>query len=617
MKHEIAYFNSEGNVEWSLLTKDNGWDINNSSAWNRQLGIGFSWEMKEEKGRTLLRIPRDSFREEGTCRLKDIVPCQGHISGHEGDGGALVLPLDSGRLCFTKGKEAEEYWFTHFRHPNKIYWSNMSVIGQYAGGQAQATIIEGGKFDAQLRVRTNWGTDGLYIIDAVFAVRDFVADELLNEDLTMFLGKFAGDYRAIAEFYREYNLNVRNLPTLTEKATNNPDLDYSSRAMTIRCRMSVKPLPWQPEQTPENEPPVKVYMTFADIRTIADEFARQEVGPCEFCLVGWNHGGHDGAFPQLFPIEEACGGEAELRKTIEYVKSLGYPISFHDNYYDGYLLADNLDPNDICIKHDGELCIGGGELLAGGTAYRICAKQAKIKYAADSFKKISTFDLKGAYFVDVLSIIGMEKCYHEEHPLSRQGNAKYYKEILKMQQEYFKVSMSEGTRDWALPELDRAYMIFNCIDIPLACVDEAIPLFQIVYHGFLIYNNFREGVNTFPGSRLYLLNLAWGGLPLIYFHHLFNPNWKNGWANDLTFETPEKLSADTAVFKHMTNDISRLEHLRNIFISDFHWHGEELSETVFSNGSRIWTNYSSETKIIPSGDAIPASDFIVINSKEL
>ena len=31
-------------------------------------------------------------------------------------------------------------------------------------------------------------------------------------------------------------------------------------------------------------------------------------------LVGWNLGGHDGAYPQRFPVEPALGGEAGLRK---------------------------------------------------------------------------------------------------------------------------------------------------------------------------------------------------------------------------------------------------------------------------------------------------------------
>ena len=126
-------------------------------------------------------------------------------------------------------------------------------------------------------------------------------------------------------------------------------------------------------------------MKFEDIRTVLDEFARQQVGPSEFCIVGWNHGGHDGAFPQLFPVEETFGGEAELKKTIEHAKKLGYPLSGHDNFYDGFTRAENLDQQDLLVTHDGSPFPWG--ILAGGLAFRICPQRALEKYAPANMQK--------------------------------------------------------------------------------------------------------------------------------------------------------------------------------------------------------------------------------------
>lgn len=565
-------------------------------------------------------IPLEEIRESQGCLLKTVTLFPGQIAGVEGDGGALVLPLDSGRLCHTSGKESAEYLLPHFQLPDtwQVSWSNMSLIGQYAGGTVKAGVIRGGQFDAKLRVRTNWGGEGLYSIDTIFFFRDFPGDPLMDEAPAMTFVEMSGDWKALAPFYRKYLLEERKLPTLEQKQYDNPALDHSARSLCIRCRMGVKPFPYQPYQTPENEPEPVVFMTFENIREVAAEFARQGVSPVEFQLVGWNHGGHDGAFPQLFPVEEAFGGEAELRKTIKYVKSLGYTISFHDSYHIGYLLADNFSIEDCCISRDGRPVMwDDADVLNGGTPYTVCPQIAADITAPANFRRCAELGVNGTYYTDIISIIGMHKCYGRHHghmrPLSRRGNALCYKRILKRLQELFGVSMSEGARDWALPELDRCYEIQNCIEAPYPCTDELIPLYQLIFHGLLIYNCFRVGINSFPGEELYLRNLAWGGMPILYFHHLFHPEWtaETGWAKDLTFAGPEKLAADVARIKRISDDYAKLEHLRYVPISEIMEEAPKLSKTVYADGSVVWVNYSGIPNQTSDGTTVPPCDFIV------
>ena len=194
--------------------------------------------------------------------------------------------------------------------------------------------------------------------------------------------------------------------------------------------MAVKEVPPKVfEQTPETAPIPKKLMSFNNISEIAAEFAKQKVGPAEFCLVGWNYGGHDGAFPQLFPVEEVCGGEEELKRTIESVDKSGYPLSLHDNYYDGYTLAENFDLDDACCQNDPfRTPLKGGGALSGGRAYRVCPEKAANKYASVNIPEVAErLNIRGAYFSDVISIIPMCKCYHPEHPVNRLQNADYYK----------------------------------------------------------------------------------------------------------------------------------------------------------------------------------------------
>lgn len=583
---------------------------------DEKAGIHFQICLQQQEERLNAVIPVISLREEKGNKLRTITLFPGYCCGKEGDGGALFLPLDSGRLCCTAGKKSGENWYSHFQEPEsfEVSWSNMSILGCYAADKVRSLVIDGGKFDAKLRLRTNWGNEQLYLLDAVFFLRDYADDIPDNEDISVELYQCSGDYRALAQYYRQYVISKHHLPSLEQKSIDNPDLDYNSQALIVRCRMGVKPLPCTiTEQTPETQPPVKVFMTFADIRRIATEFHRQGIAKVDFNLVGWNYGGHDGGFPQIFPVEEALGGEEELRKTIDYVKSLGYFISLHDNYFDGYTLAQNFSLSDAVVCHDGTLSHTSCGVLAGGQPYRICAQQAAEKYAVQNFPSCISLGVQGAHYIDVLSIIGMKKCYHGKHPLSRSGNARYYKRIMRMQQEFFNIAMSEGARDWALPELDRAYMVLNCIEINDEFLDHIVPFFELVYHGLLLFNNFREGINTFPGDKLYLQNLAWGGYPIIYFHCLFHPDWSaaNGWSLDLTLTDDKKLAEDTRRIKKMYDDLQRLSPVRYSSILSIENVSDGVIKTEYSNGSVMWSNFTDHEIKNESGETLPPMDFVL------
>ena len=108
-------------------------------------------------------------------------------------------------------------------------------------------------------------------------------------------------------------------------------------------RQGWKPAPSPiPFQTPENEPQMHVACTFDRVGDIAQEFKRQGISDAEFCLVGWNTKGHDGRFPQIFPVEPLLGGEEKLRKLIQKVHDLDYGIVCHDDATAAYTIADCL-----------------------------------------------------------------------------------------------------------------------------------------------------------------------------------------------------------------------------------------------------------------------------------
>jgi len=624
----VQYWDGAGQVLAAAVNPaTDGWEIGGDggagkTVWraeNRSIGIGFTLELAVAGDTATLTIPQAGRQESGACRLKRIRPLPGLLAAREGDGSSLVLPLDHGVLCRTEGKKPAEQeipLFFPFTYP---LMCNMPLWGIDRGnGATVAAIAAGGQFDMSLAVRTGWGEDKLYSVDPVFAIRDYPDDAPLAEDIAIQYGFLAGSeagYPGIARFYRRYNVEQRHLPTLAEKMQDNPTVAYSAKALCLRCRMGVKQLPTPIlEQTPDNQPPLHVYMTFENVRMLVEEMARQQVGPTEICLAGWNYAGHDGAFPQLFPVEEKLGGEAALRQTIERSRALGYPLSLYDNYHDAYSLADTFDPKYLFQTHDGTRARISD--YAGGRAYKLCAQCAFEQYAVKSLPRVAQLGAQGVYYVDEITLMAPGKCYHPDHPTSRRETVFWWKRIMQEVRRHFGGFQSEGARDWALPELDRAYCVASTTDAPSPLIDERVPIFPMVYHGFLIYNSFRSGVNSFPGEEVYLQNIAYGGFPIVYYHHIHNPVWSaaDGIAKDLTFVDAAKLVVDVARIKRITDDLARLAPLQTSPIEGFAELSPTLTETTYANGARVLVNYADTACEVASGQVVAPRDFLVLEA---
>lgn len=620
VQFELSYF-TRGNEVGHTSTAQGGWVFrNNNRYWNEALGIGITFSWEETAAGRRLRITKDDLAETKGNRIKELtVLLPDAAAGHENDGSALVLPLDMGMLCKTTGKLSQEYRIPVFcERELDIFWCNMGLYGRLAPQGSTGVVLEGGKYDCELRLRTAFGSEKEYRIDPVYLVREWPKDGIQMQEISLFTVKTtSGELSALAAAFRQYNKEERKLPSLLDKCKNNPALAYSMKAMTVRFRMAVKKLPCLVfEQTPETEPEPEAFMKFKDVEKIAGVYRKNGIGPSEFNLVGWNHGGHDGAFPQLFPVCSASGTEDDIRHAADVVNECGYKLNLHDNYYDAYTLAENFHFEDVCADDTPpyHMPVPAGGVLSGGRAYRVCAKQA-LKYQEENLKMIKERfpALSGAYYIDVTSLVAACRCADPRHPETRSDNAENSKKHLYNLQKQYGVSMSEGGRDWSLPELDRAYMLANKPghEKVYDYTDESVPLYQLIYHGYVIYNTLRSGVNSWAGTYDYLYNLSTGGMPLIYYYHLFHPDCGefNGCKNDL-FATPEAIREDMPKIKQVSDDVARVSHLAGICICDFIRHENNITETRFENGSSIFANYG-ETSANFNGIVIPPLGFTV------
>ena len=602
---DITYFDQSGKEHSCRISKDDpAWKFQNGLAVNETLGFQIRYLLLPDR----LTIFTSSCFESGKCRLKTITPMPELISGGEGEQKKLVIPYGSGALIRTQGKSCKETLIGGFFPYGAV--GLMSCYAVTDEKNSSLVIVDDGRYDMQFRLRTAWGDEKRYSVAGTFFLRDDVADDLLKDNITLHFYDLPGGLPAIAGCYRDFLCGRNNIRLLAERAENEPLIEYCSRAIVMRMRLACKEMP-SPilEQTPDHQPKLNVYMTFDHAREVLQECARQNVGALDCCLVGWNNGGHDGSYPQIFPVETRLGGEAALQTCIGEAKKLGYRIGLHDNYFDSYTVANNFSWDKVQRTYQQLPALSG--IWGGGQSYIVCPRKS-YENAQHNMPLSRELGTNGLYFTDVLTVWPLEKCYSKSHPLSRKECAFWRKMIVKLAHDTFGGTMCEGGQDWAFPELDRVYDMIDTPDMPEWC-DEEYPLYQMVFHGRIIYNTYRGGINSWPGEAIYLRNLAFGGMPTVYWHYIFHPAQTAEGGQDPERDlrySPQTLTKEVARIKAITDDVRRLEKIRFAMMTDYVEHTPDVTETRYDNGCSVFVNYGEQTAEC-CGVTIPAKDFTV------
>ena len=495
-------------------------------------------------------------------------------------------------------------------------WFPMPVYGMKTPRAAFVAIVTGMKYEFSLVANVK---DGVYSCFTAFDMDVARAYEDIAIDYVFLSGDDA-DYSGMARAYRRYQLSRGACRPIAERAKTNKSLAYAAQAPEIRIRQAWKPAPSPvPDQTELDEPPVTAYVTFDRVKDIIDACDAAGVGKAEYCLVGWNYRGHDGRWPQMFPVEPLLGGEAKLRELIAYSLSKGHPMVGHANYRDAYLIADTFD-FEYCQdrKDDGTMTDAKREAWSGGRCFRICPRRAYEKYAIKNTAAMKSLGFHGLGYIDVTSSRPLFPCADPRHPLNNAERAVWEKAILRLQSDAFGGSASEGGFDWCIGEIDSALTIvfadpFN--NLPSGkrwnpMVDRYVPFWQLVYHGIVLSTPFRTmwNIEAKPDKWRYRLCAAeFGNRPTFYYYG----RWNRPDEPDIHCGTPEELAESVRVIKEGADDYARRSDLQYHFMDRHDMLGKDLVRTTYSNGARIYVNYAA-TPQSADGVTVPAKDYVVV-----
>lgn len=504
----------------------------------------------------------------------------------EGDNGYMVIPGNEGYICYFKNHEDGEYVLNRYTMP---------IFAVINGNNSFAAIVTGMAYNYDLVYGRK---NGEYYIYPRFKIDG----DPLYEDIKVEFYKLKNDeanYSSVARLYRKYQLGNGECIPLAKRVEGRPQLQYAKDSLLIRIRMGWKPAPPTIlHQTLDNEPEMITACSFERVGEILEELKKQGVDKAEICLVGWNIKGHDGRWPQCFPVEEELGGEIALRKLIKKAQNMGYQIVCHTNSTDTYEISNMWNKEDLMLNKDGST--PEDEPWSGGKMYHICPTVA-YEQAKEILPAVADLGFNGLHYIDVMSIVMPRKCYNKKHPLNVKQSIEKSRKIMKLASDTFGGFCSEGGYDFAAKYLDFALNLDWCAGRGKPFFDEYIPLWQLVYHGIILSNpsmsetmNFSLKESKIPELKL----IEYGGRPTYYYYSVFKDDWKSAADKDLVCGDDRQLAKGVAAIKVGYDLYEKLSYLQNYFMEEHTKVSDGVYRIKYSDGTVIVVDYNKESYTI-------------------
>ena len=562
--------------------------------------VDFTYENKTEQKRTYkiqridentLRlhipkseIPKDVMRADITMDFAKVsVGSEGYYLLPRGE----IVDFNAPKGEFIAGKLVMP--FVAMKTSDKVFWAYIKTMRHEVWSNA---ICDGKSFSPVLSYRFDKTPAGAY--------DDIVID--FN-----FLPKSAG-YVEIGKAYRNYLLSNGIVKPIKERMKKLPYLEYMAKSIPVRIQFHGSKPRQDKDFTPENEPKIVPVLDFKKSIEFVDSFKKYGVNEVSFCSAGWQSGGYDGRFPDLFPISDELGGEKALREFIAHTKKLGYMIHAHTNSTDCYTCSRRWNGGEVSAKkRDGTP--QRGYYWGGGRAYNLCAKHAWDNYLKEDLKKVKELGFQAPHYIDVFSAIPPYYCADKKHSATAEDMAQVQREIAEYCRDLFGGFASECGFDHVGGQLDYINYVTSRMNRWVEAkkgkskkgsfyekmshyIDRFVPLWEIVYHGIILSNpdrltqnhttgkpktddsgdlrfNERDGIqDAYATLKLY----EFGGRPIFY-----SSNFK-----------------DVPLIKKAYDEFLPYRHLQLEFLEDHKYLTNDVTLTVFGNGEAIVCNYGKE-----------------------
>ena len=542
--------------------------------------------------------------------------------------GVEVLP------SFMKAKKGDEgYWmncrgvFGYFNKDNGGYRKSKNILPIYSlkrGSTMWWGHVKQWRFDYQHFVRVENGEYESVLRFLPNKVRNYFN---LYQDIVVDYNCFKGEeatYVNVAKAYQKYQIENSGVKPIKERMKEFPELEYLTEAIVVRVQThAAKPIAddWasgearkKADFTKETEWPLVVHMPFGVTEEFVQAIKDSGVDKATFVSAGWNYGGYDGRTPQHFPVEPAVGGEEGLRRLIQKTQKLGYQMTLHATNTDGYTVSPMWNPWWAGKLKDGSY--DRGLVWAGGWCINVCQVASWSKWVPEELKKMADLGVRGPHYIDVYSATTPNRCADPRHPATPEQMAEIQNKVLAMSKQLMGGAASEGGCDHVAANIDYINYIERDMkkiaDGKEKFAEGVLPLWELVYHGIILYNSDRLTQNHTRGKCLYKIErsgdprwmegdgvvdpkislkiVEYGGRPIFYTYKF----------------------ADVPRIKRAWDEFKPVRHLQKELMTDHRSVGENLFLTAYADGSRTICNYNDKA-VVWEGKTIAPVSYILIN----
>lgn len=454
-------------------------------------------------------------------------------------------------------------------------WEDQLQLPVYATMRANgglAAILLSGEYDTEVVARRDQGPEHTCSVNALWHYRKLWHSRLDPVDRRVrliALDKERATYVGLGNLYRDFLVHELKVPTLKQRAADNPEVAYFIDSVYLRVYMGNR------EARLDGSGKMRSRMSWDEFAASVPLFQKAGFEKCNFIFVGANFGGHDGAHPTVFPLEPAHGGDDAFKKMMATITAAGYRATFHLNYKDTYECSPDWTPQAVQMGEFGELRKHGAWI--GGYSYQGIPQEMLERFGKRDLPKLRELGLRGMHYWDACLSV-MEETFPPNRVITR-------REYGEGAMAYFKYAASifgtVGCETTVAPLLGIIVNAGNTnypnggasVKYPsngyceAALIDHWVPLEHIVYHGMCCYG----GNGEIAGRTGYEFNNA----PTVEQVNMIRERWVQhqqwGGQHELAF------------------------------IVDHQWLRPGVTRTTLSDGLRIWVNHS---KAPWSGDGV-------------
>jgi len=587
-----------------------------------------------------VKVPTDQMSATGTGKIANIALLSYFGAGSTSEEGYMLVPNGSGSLIkFNNGKKAERYnQYIYGMDPTLqsyivvedtenarmpifgIKKENGAIFAEITNGDALANIIAdiSGKTNSYNYVYPSFtlrGTEKVSMFGAEGVAADLPTAEkdLYSLDITVeyaFLDKENASYSGMANYYKN-KLIGRSVLTAKEEKGSIPF--YLDIVGGIKREDSFLGVPY-----------MSVYpmTSFEEAGQIVDVLDSNGVSNLKVNYLGWFNGGYYHDAVKDIKIERKLGGKKDWRKLYKKLEANGsklfgdvaiQKISYEaDNYnyklenaqyYSGFTVSFGR-VNPVTMRQTG----GMGYVE---TNYNILSPKFLDRHVSKFINEMKRLDTSGVSLRDMGDLLSSDK--RRTNVIDRQEAKQIVVGQLERMDAAIDSLMFQGGNAYVWAYADDLINIPGSHN-PYYIVDEEIPFYQMVIHGYIDYASSAINLSdSYDKQEIILRMVEYGSSPHFTLSYNSSSEIKYSGMNSLYSTQYETWMADAVDIYEKTNEA--LQHVSGSTMVDHKIIDNGIKETTYDNGITIYINQNKKDVNV-HGIEIPAMSYVVEGVEE-